>query len=86
MPAFIKPLTMETTHTAIIVLSALNVLLMLLVQRFDKYVYMPFLQRTGMEPAKQAEFNPHLLGLGICVAGGGLLCYAAIGWLWLGFL
>ena len=77
---------MKTTHTAIIVLSSLNVLLMVLVQRFDKYVYMSFLQRKGMEPVKHADFNPHMLGLGICVAGGGLLCYVVIGWLWLGVL
>lgn len=82
MPAFIKLHPMTTTYTAIVVLSSLSLLLALLARQFDKHLYTPFLQRIGIEPASQPEFNPHLFRIGIYVAGYGILFYAVIGWVW----
>lgn len=81
MSAFIKILPME--NTAIIVLLVLSVLLVLFAWQFDKHLYIPFLRKMDLQPAKLAEFNPHLLPLGLVIAGCGILFYGVVGWLWL---
>lgn len=81
MSAFIRTLAME--NTAIILLSLLNALIVLFALKFDRQVYLPFLRKMDIQPARLTEFNPHLLPLGLVVAACSILFYAVIGCIWL---